>query len=241
MILDRRTIVLGASAGLLSGCISDQGLGQDPPTVSFESLVRQIKHDVGSFIFQHQEDVAVAKGPVCAGQVAFTIQKVAMTVTATLDQSGTVNAGLKIPLNLLTLEPSLSRSRTLSNSITTNLTIWPITASKGAEFDDAALARQRLTAAPPASPEFTGTPICDTLNQLRSDLLKTADAAPCFDFGQAEQKANSVKWAFSVTNKAQAGGKLSLAMVSVGADTSSSRVFANTIEASFIASGEGFG
>lgn len=236
----RRELLALTASGFLSGCTGGKSLSSRTETVTFESLVRQIKHDVGTYVVQHQDE-AMPKGLVCAGNVAFTISKVKMTVTAVLDTSGSINAGLKIPLDLVTVDASASAAQGSNNTITTSLVIYPISAAKDAEFEDESVAVQRLTTAPPASPQFVGTPITDVLNRLKADLLKTADTPPCFNFGDGEQKENVVKWAFTVTRKASGGGKLSLALFTLGADTSRSQSYANTIEVSFIATGEGFG
>lgn len=180
-------------------------------------------------------------GKACGGQVAFTIQKVKMVVTATFDRASAANAGLKVPLNLVTLEAGVSGSESASNMITTSLTVWPLTASRDAELEDESVASQRLKAVPPPSPDFEGTPIADAMNLLRNDLLKTADTPPCFDFGQGEQRDNLVKWAFTIGQRTKAEAKLSLKLFAVGGEISSARTFANTIEASFLAMGEGFG
>jgi len=242
MLLDRRLFLAGAGAGLLlPGCTSRAAPGA-MEAVPLESLVRQIKHDIGSYIFHHQDDSKVpAAGKACGGQVGFTIQKVKMIVTATFDRASSANAGLKVPLNLVTLEAGISAAESTSDMITTSLTIWPLTAGPDAELEDESVAGQRLTAVPPPSPDFEGTPIADAMNRLRNDLLKTADTPPCFDFGQGEQRDNFVKWAFTIGQRSKADAKLSLKLFAVGGEISSARTFANTIEASFLAIGEGFG
>ncbi|MFZ5747561.1 MAG: hypothetical protein ACOY45_07860 [Pseudomonadota bacterium] len=239
----RGFVAAGASALLLPGCVAGAGRAPARPrSISFETLVRQIKHDIGSYIVQHQDDVEIkASEKPCAGQVNFAISKVKLTVTTTIDQSSSGNVGLKVPLDLLTISPSGSGSRGLSNSVTTSLAIFPITAGPDAVVEDAAIAAQVLKQAPTAPAEFMGTPICDALNQLRADLIRTADVPPCFNFGEGDQRENSVKWAFTVTEKRQAGGKLELLLFSIGSEASQTRSFANVVETSFIATGEGFG
>jgi hypothetical protein len=243
MLLTRRRFIVSASAtGMLSACAGFPNKQAPMQTVPLESLVRQMKHDIGSYIYEHQNDpLFQPTGRPCGGQADFAIQKVKMTVTATLDRTFSANAGLQVPINLVTLEASGSRARTIGNTVTLNLEIWPITAGEDAEFEDETAAAQRLTAIPPPSPDFSGTPIRDALNQLRRDLIATADTPPCFNFGEGEQKGNVVKWGFSLTNKAQSGGKLSLLIFSVGAESSATHTFANSIEATFIATGVGFG
>lgn len=245
MQTDRRAFI--ASSGsvlLLTGCMGKQSVGRPTPAIPLESLVRQIKHDIGSYIFEHQDDpeLPASSNLPCWGQIAFAIQKVKLTVTVTSDHTIGANGGLKVPVDILTIEASGSSSRLVGNSVTTSLTIWPITASKDAEFEEASVAFQRLAAAPPPSPDFEGTPIRDALNNLLADLKKTADTPPCFNFGEGDnQKDNIVKWAFKIEDKRKVGGKLSLLFFSVGADNESVRSFANTIEVNFIATGDGFG
>lgn len=211
-------------------------------TIPLESLLRQIKYDVGTYIFQHQDDsMQHLRGRACAGQVEFAIRSLKISVTTSIDRTQSASAGLQVPIDVVTLDAGGSGSRLLNDTITTTLVIWPITAPSNSLLDDETEAQQRLTAVPPPSPDFSGTPISDALNQLRNDLIQTSDTPPCFDFGREEQDDNVVKWAFSVSDKMQGTAKLSLLLFSVGAEASATTTFANTIEATFIAFGEGFG
>lgn len=243
MSINRRLFTTGLGTSmLLPGCteyLGDNGLTATAP---FESLVRQIKHDVGTYIFQHQNDPEIPPDvQPCSGQIAFAINKVEINVTATFDRSMSGNAGLKVPIDVTTFGMSGSYSTIRNDTITTSLTIWPITAAKEAIIEEKSDQVQRLTAVPPPAPDFSGTPITNALNQLRNDLIRTANTPPCFDFGKDEQSGNVVKWAFTISKKAEAGAKFSLLLFAVGADGSVSRSFANTIEVNFIASGRGFG
>jgi hypothetical protein len=235
MLLSRRTVIAGLGAtGLLPGCATVSGTSRSLRTVSFESLVRQMKHDVGSYIFQHQDETPQLVRPPCGGQIDLVIQRVKMTVTATVDQTGGINAGLKVPINVITLEAGGGRSHTINNSVSVGLTLWPLDPGAGNPVSP------RLEAPPPPSDEFVGTPICDALNQLRRDLRQTADTAPCFNFGDGDKQDNSVKWAFSVSDEDTVSGKLTILVFSIGGDSTVTHTFANTIEASFVGSGQAF-
>jgi hypothetical protein len=233
MLVDRRTFITSIGAGLIvSGCVTTREAGGTGRLISLESLVRHIKHDVGTYMARHP----VRAGPApaadpdparpCGGQAEFTIQKVKLTVTATSEQSAGVTGGLSVPIGLLTAGATGGGSRARSDTMTISLTIWPVAD------------QEPLTAAPPASPDFEGTPIADALERLHRDLVATADTRPCFDFGkEGDTKDNFVRWGFTVTEKANAGGKLSLLIFSIGAEASTSRVYANTVEATFAGRG----
>jgi hypothetical protein len=243
-MIDRRDFFVGAGASImLGGCATTLESRREPlPGVRFESLLRQIKHDVGSYIFRTQDDSPEVRlrNNACVGDVSFQIQSVKLTVTAQVDQTADDTAGLTIPLDVLTINPSAGIGRTLNNSITTSVVIYPMTASREAVIEDAALQRQRLTAIPPASPEFEGTPIANALTQLRQDMIAVSDTPPCFNFGTGD-KGNVVKWAFAVTRRRTVGAKLNLLIFSVGTSDTTSTRYANEIEVAYIAAGEGFG
>lgn len=236
----RRTLLLAGGAGAVSGCTT---LGSYQPSgfVDFESLARQMKHDVGKYVFNNQDRVNPAGGAVCAGDVAFSIYSVTMTVTAVVDRSQGASGGLKIPLNLLTISPKITAARSFTDTLTTSLTVYPLIAAKDAIYERPELKRQRLTSVPPPSPKFEGTPINDTLEKLRADLVKTSDTAPCFKFGEPDKQKNSIKWAFSVVDKTGGGVSFDIAIVSIGAEGAQQRTYANTLEVAFTAAGEGFG
>jgi len=245
MLIGRRAFISSSGATLLlPGCVSGPR-GSALPTVSLESLMRQLKHDVGSYVFEHQRDTAVKSSEKpCAGDVNFTIQKVKMTVTATFDRETGASGGLKVPIGLITLDASGSLSKTLTNTVTTSLTVFPLTADAGAVFsgDTEKYKYQELKAAPPAPSEFTGTPIRDALNGLRRDMIAASDTAPCFNFGQeGDPQDNVVKWGFAIKEVQGGGIGLSILLFSLGAQSSSTTTYANTLEASFIATGDGAG
>lgn len=243
MLIDRRSVVAGLGVTpFLSGCVTMPDGKTAPPTVDFKSLVRQMKHDLGSYMFAHRNEAEVKlTEKACAGQVNFTIQKVKMTCTALVEHTGSTEGGLKIPINIVELEGGISRKRQLSNTITTTLNIYPISGGDDSIIEDEATKAENIVAVPPPDSEFVGTPICDALNKLRSDLISTADTPPCYNFGKEEGQENSVKWAFSVKKEATNSAKFTIAVFSVGDEKTSAITFANTIEVFFIATGEGFG
>ena len=252
MELDRRMVLIGGPALLIGGCVTG---GQHRPfqTISFESLARQIKYDIGTYLFRHQDDVPIVEAPGadasdeeratyaaavqegrarppgpnqrCLGQVSFTISKVRLVATTTAESRLSGSAGLQVPIGLVTLSPSMSASSSRNQTLATTLDMYP-------------MAGQRLDSAPPPVAEFEGTPIADTLDALARDLSRTADTPPCFEFGrETDQKANGVKWGFTVTRSQTVGGKLSLLIFSLGAEGTSTRSVANTIEVNFIGTG----
>ncbi|TAW09969.1 hypothetical protein [Rhizobium ruizarguesonis] len=242
LLINRRGVLLAVPAGLLSSCGLGANTADVSRTVAFESLLRQIKHDIGTYIYRHQNDKsAVGSGKVCAGAVDFIVSKVAITVTAKVDQTTSGSGGLQVPVNLATLDGSVGVSRVLNDTITTKLSIFPLTAAADAEIEDESAKKQRIINPPPAPPDFRGTPIADALDKLRQDLIATSDTAPCFNFGQGEQNDNTVQWAFSVSDKIEGSGKFTLVLFSVGADGSRTKTFANTIDVTFVGTGEGFG
>lgn len=278
-MLDRR-FVLGAGGGLLlTGCASAPTLGSaSRRAVTLESLVRQLKHDIGTYIFETQDARPEAGQTVCGGEVIFEIKKVQISVSTIVDRTVTESGGLKVPLGQLTLEGGVNRTATRNDTLTTTLSIYPVTLSAAdaeeilksdaethrevraaaqaagtppdpdALLPDPLLAK-RLTAVPPPSPDFEGTPIRDALIRLRNDVVATSDTPPCFDFtmdgagedGGEGKPENAVKWAFSVTEKRGGGGKFSLLFFSAGAEGSVSRNWANTITVEFTGRGVGFG
>lgn len=247
-----------AAVALLTGCAtSPDDFGSGDATVSFETLVRQLKYDIGTYLWRHKDEKealnrpgpdatdqekaefqqmlsggqyrAQQDGEACVGQVTFTLTRVKLTVATTVEQKASGSAGLEVPIGVVTVAPAGSISRLRSSSLTTTLDIYP-TYNEDFEVMDSA---------PAATPEFVGHPITDTLEALRSDLIKTADTKPCFNFGVEEtQKGNSVKLGFAVTRTAGTGGKLKILIFSLGAETSVSRNVANTIEVFFVSKGE---
>ncbi|MDR6827203.1 hypothetical protein J2X48_000921 [Bosea sp. BE271] len=261
--MDRRTFVKCsgvAAVGLLGGCAdSNGGFGDVGQTVSFEALVRQIKYDVGTYLWRNRDTRealrppgpnataeekqtfrdnlatgqyrAARKGEDCVGQVTFTLTRVKLTVSVTVEQKANGSASLEIPVGISTVTPSGSLSSTSNSSLTTTLDIYPTV--KDLEKSEL------VTSEPVPTGEFVGHPITDTLQALRSDLIKTADTKPCFNFGvEQDQKTNSVKLAFVVTQAAGLGGKLKIVFFSLGADGSTSRSVANTVEVFFVSKGE---
>lgn len=260
-MLNRRTLMASGSlglAGLLSGCGAGRnGLRAGMPTVPFELLLRQMKYDVGTYLWRHQGDKeavnrpgpnataderkefeefiaagqyrAARDGEACVGQVSLSLVKVKLTVTATVKQKDSANAGLEVPLNLVTISPSGSISAEDDQSLTTTVEIFPTVLE---EFE-------YIDAEPQARPEFAGHPVTDTLEALRAAMQRTADTKPCFHFGvEQDQKSNSVKFGFTVTRSGTAGGKLKILFFSLGAESSETQTVANTIEVFFVSKGE---
>ncbi|TAV21347.1 hypothetical protein ELI36_32935 [Rhizobium ruizarguesonis] len=96
-------------------------------------------------IYRHQNDKSAAgSGKVCAGAVDFIISKVAITVTAKVDQTTSGSGGLQVPVNLATLDGSVGVSRALNDTITTKLSIFPLTAAADAEIEDESLKKSAL-------------------------------------------------------------------------------------------------
>jgi hypothetical protein len=215
----RTTLPAAAGLLLLAGCADFPGDAQSTGSVSFESLVRQIKYDVGGYLLAHQNDVPVVEAPgadadrtekstyqanqkaglarppaaseKCLGQVSFDIAKVKITASAEVENKAGGSVGLQVPINVATLNLSGGVSQSRKGSLTTTLEIYPTD--------------QLITEPPRPVPEFQGRPIADTLEAVRTDLIKTADTQPCFDFGRSEdQKANSIKWGFTVVRSTRA-------------------------------------
>lgn len=226
MQIDRRVFLasIGSSAAL-AGCETTSWVGGPPSEpVTYEALVRQVKYDLGHYAEISAGDAEAPPLPnACAGQIALQIDKVKLTVTASVERTRTVTGGLKVPINLLTLEPSRSNARTLNNTLTTILTIWP--------RDERAMAGAVLA----PDPAFDNTtPITDALVGIRRSLLAVSDTPPCFSFGADSAKdGNVVKWAFSLSRKDTAGGKAAIAIFSVGAEEVNTAAYANTIEVFF--------
>lgn len=260
-MFDRRELLASGGlilAGALSGCVGRR----DPfrtggPSVSFESLVRQMKYDVGTYLWRHkgQKEALNRPGPnatpeekaqfqqmleagqyraardgeACVGQVSISLVKVKLTVTTTVEQKDSGNLGLEVPLGIVTVSPSGSQTSTSNQSLTTTVEIYPTVNEDFEVVDDE----------PQPPGEFVGHPITDTLEALRSDLERTADTKPCFNFGvEQDQKTNSVKLGFTVTRAAGGGGKLKILFFSLGAESTQSRAVANTIEVFFVSRGE---
>lgn len=260
-MIDRRMMIGGGVAiagGLLSGCVGTRnGFRTGAPAVSFEALIRQIKYDVGTYLWQHKGEKEALNRPgpnatpeeikefetsltggqyrpardgeACVGQVSITVTKVKLTVSTSVEQKEGGSAAVEVPLDIVTISPGISGSRTLNQSLTTTLEIYP-TAYDNFELVDSE---------PRPVPEFEGHPITDTLNALRRDLEKTADTKPCFNFGvEQDQKSNSVKLGFTVTRASGGSGKLKILFFTLGAESSTTRTVANTIELFFVSRGE---
>jgi hypothetical protein len=265
-MVDRRHLLVTGSVGfaaLLSGCVTGRGRASVPvETIPFEALLRQVKYDVGTWLWRHQYEKEALNRPApgaspekikafndllaagqyretkpgrkeaCAGQVSMTLTKVKLTVTASVDNKTGASGGLEIPIGLASFSPSGSYSVKDSQSLTTTVEIYP-TAPNALDEEE------YVDSEPVAQPEFTGHPITDTLEALRSSMEKTADTKPCFNFGlEQDQKGNSVKLGFTIEKVGQVGGKLKLFFFSLGADNTNTRTVANTIEVSFVSRGE---
>lgn len=260
-MVDRRGFIVGSGASaamLLSGCATGRDFTRvGAPTVSFEDLLRQVKFDLGTYLWNHrgQKEALNRPGPnataeeraefersiaagqyraardgeACVGQVSLTVVKVKLTVTTTVETKSGGSGGLEVPLGLVTVSPSVSTSRVSNQSLTTTVEILPTV------FDD-----QETVDKEPVSPGiFEGHPITDTLEAMRRDMERSADTKPCFNFGaEQDQKTNSVKLGFTVTRTTGAGAKFKFLFFSLGAEASQSRAVANTMEIFFVGRGE---
>lgn len=249
---------MAMAGGLVSGCVGTRNAFRTgAPSVPFEALIRQIKYDVGTYLWQHRGEKealnrfgpnatpeerknfelqltggryrAAKDGEACIGQVSITVTKVKLTVSTSVEQKDGGSASVEVPLGIVTLSPGISGSKTINQSLTTTLEIFPTAYD---EFET-------VDSEPRPAPEFDGHPITDTLNALRRDLEKTADTKPCFNFGvEQDQKTNSVKLGFTVTRASGGFGKLKILFFTLGAESSTTRTVANTIELFFVSRGE---
>lgn len=251
MWVNRRHFLTATTGIFLTGCAKFPGGEQTSESVSFETLVRQVKYDIGSYLLAHQnDDEVVAAGPIpkddpsdktvnknikvrqatskekCLGQVSFAIQKVKLTVLTEVENKIGGSGGLVVPVGISSVNLSGLGSFQRKGSLTTALEIYPLSTPISGNLKPV--------------PEFQGRPINDTLEALRTDLVRTADVEPCFDFGQSDSPSNTVKWGFTVTKSVTSGGKFGIAIFSIGAEGSSTTIAANTIEVTFIGTG-GFG
>lgn len=230
MQIDRRAMLSGLGAGLLlPGCATFRGRPSLVNAPSFASLLAHLKHDVATWKLEREGQPGPG-GLACGDAARLTLRKLKLSVTASRSGGASATGGLTVPINLLTVGASASRSRAVENSITVGLTLYP---SEG---------NVPLTSIPPASEEFEGTPISDALAQLRRDLWRSAAAPPCFDFNSDgavadDKQDNAVKWAFTVKDNSEAGVKFSLLFFTIGGGASQSQSYANTIEATFSGAG----
>lgn len=244
----------------LSGCITTPEEDSGYETVELEKVLRQLKYDLGTYIYRHQDDeFAVAPpGPGasaaeietfrqsiandllraaseeerCLGQVSLQVSKITVSMATIVEDSAGTQASLKVPINVFTLTPSGKSAASTKQSITTSFTIYPGFQS-GSDGD-----RERLQNTPQPINAFSGHPITDTLEALKKDMENTADTLPCFNFGVEEKQKNSVKLGFEIKQSTTIGGKLEFLVFSIGAEETSSNTVTNTIEVFFVGQGE---
>lgn len=245
-----------AGSSSLAACVTVGESGRPIEGPTFEAVVRQVKYDLGTYLWRHRDEREPLPAPddaapqnleafnamvtgdqyraatdqeVCTGEVFFMIVKVKLSVQTTFDTKIGGSAGLKVPLGPVVVGPKASMSRQTVQTMTTTLEFIPETMHA---------AHEAMTEAP-TSPGlgFSGHPIADTLDALRLSLQAAADTRPCFTFGaDQDQKSNSVKMGFTVTETR--GGGFSLDLFSLGAEGSRTEIVANTIEMFFVSHGE---
>lgn len=250
-----RTLKIFTVSLMISACAQIPGGNLPQGSISLETLMRQVKYDVGTYLLAHQNDPNVItqadideseesrvaqqqaiaqgtnrlqrKGEKCTGQIDFKVEKVKLTVLTEVENKGGANASLQVPLNIATANVGASGSLSRKGSLTTSFEIAP-------DFD------QKIEGPLVPVPQFSGLPISSTLEALRSDLIATADVEPCFNFKVQDAGANSIKWGFTVTKATGGNGKVTFVLFSLGAEASTTSAVTNTIEVTFQASG-GFG
>lgn len=240
----------------LAGCVTRRGFSAATP-VSYDDVLMQLKHDIGTYIYRHKDEVPVVPQPAadatpeekaaywenvrqklarppgadekCLTQVSFSVSKVKVKIAAAAEDTGSGSLELKVPIGGATFTPGVGGGKTRKHSLETSLTIYP-TASEGP-----------IGPPPPAPQTFEGTPITDTLEALAASMRRAAAVEPCFEFDRdAGAQDNTVTYGFSVERNRKVSGKLEIFIFTLGADREIKNSVANTIEITFIGVG-GFG
>jgi hypothetical protein len=129
------------------------------------------------------------------------------------------------------LWPSVTLSRENKSTETLTFTLFPQA--------DAPLTRMEEPRQPAM---FKGTPISNSLKQLRTSLLAASDSKPCvsFDPGGDKPQDNSYAIGFTVAQTETAGATFKFLVFSVGASESAQAQAANTITVTFKGTGQAF-
>lgn len=256
MDMDRRTFAMGVAVLPLAGCVTGRGFNAASP-VAYDDVLMQLKHDIGTYMFRHKDEVPVVAQPAsdataeekasywenvrqklarppgpgekCLTQVSFTVSKVKVKIAAAAEDTGSGSLELKVPIAGATFTPGVGGGKTRKHSLETSLTVYP------------AASEEPIGPPPPAPPTFEGTPITDTLEAMAKSMRRAASVEPCFEFDRdAGAQDNTVTYGFSVERSRKVSGKLEIFIFTLGADREIKHSVANTIEITFIGVG-GFG
>lgn len=244
----------------LSGCVTLQSRPRGPgPT--YEQFARQLKYEVGTYLWRHRNDPEVTDyragqsagadvsgfeadaraGKIrlptatekCPNQLNITIKRVKFTTTTSITGKQSGSAGIELPIGTATVSPSLAGSREIKNEVTTVLTFDP---DPNADITE----EPKPVLGPDGEPVFAGAIIADTIDAITTALKRTSDTRPCFEFPDDPKATNTIKWGVTYTTSSTQGGKFKILIFSLGADNTRTRAAANTIEIELYVTG-GFG
>jgi hypothetical protein len=219
-------------------------------------VLLQLKHDIGTYMFGHKDEVSVVPQPAadatpeekatywenvrqklarppgpgekCLTQISFTVSKIKVKIAVAAEDTGNGSLELKVPIGGATFTPGVGGGRARKHSLETSLIVYP-TAGDGP-----------IEPPPPAPPTFEGTPITGSLEALAASMRRAAAVEPCFEFDRdAGAQDNTVTYGFSVERSRKVSGKLEIFIFTLDADREIKNSVANTIEITFIGVGVG--
>jgi hypothetical protein len=169
--------------------------------------------------------------PACSNgiPIEFTISKVKMELTTTVDNTASGSVGLNIPIPQLagTVSPSITASAEDTNTQTLDFYSWPVPAGK--------LGTPANPGPPPPNPGV----ITRTLLDLRTALIAASANTPCFQTVNDASKDPEDTFTLGITVISTGGGtfEIKLAVVDAKIGDTVKSTTGNTITVTFKPSG----
>jgi hypothetical protein len=225
---------------VLAGCCANPPMRQALDADAIGKVQAEIKRQVGVYIRAAQtSDGATEHGPFwCgSGKIDFDISNVKAELTTTIENIGSVNLGLKIPVSKVTLGPSSGVKQDVTNTEVLDYNLWTIeTARQSSEFLDK----------PVTDKELKDAPIASVLLALRHALVVSAQKSqlgpqPCFtDYNPdkpASHAGNAFKIGLTMVTDATGGIEVKVGIIDFTASQEYKGTSGNTLTVSFVQRG----
>ena len=238
--MHRGSLTAGILTMALTGCCANPPVRQALDADAIGKVQAEIKRQVGVYIRAAQTpDEATHHGPFwCgSGKIDFDISNVKAELTTTVENIGSVNLGLKIPVSEVTLGPSGGVKQDVTNTEVLDYNLWPIeTARQSSEFLEK----------PVTADELKGAPIAAVLLALRHALVVGAQKSqpgpqPCFtDYNPdkpASDVGNTFKIGLTMVTDATGGIEVKVGIIDFTASQEYKGTSGNTLTVSFVQRG----
>jgi hypothetical protein len=221
---------------IVAGCSTPPPPRQAIDAAAIGKVQAEIKRQVGVYIRAAQKPDEAAQGSFWCGtgKIDFDISTVKAELTTTIETIGSASLTLKIPINVVTLSPSGSVKRDVTNTEVLDYNLWLFESKR----QSPELLGKTVTA-----DELNGAPIATVLLALRHALIASAQRSQpgpqaCFtDYSPdkpAADPGNTFKLGLTVLTDTTGGLEIKVGIIDLTASQEYKGTTGNTLTVAFV-------